>query len=164
VAEGLETGLSIAQVVDAQHIIASLGKHNLKYLNKHNLGNKIVLCIDNDGNATFADKSIARAVLSLLDQDKTVYVSMPSEENTDFNDVLLGNYFKSQTKHDSNNSGGKSAYERGREELILSLSQRRPWQEIPELASGVEKIRLQREKAGKSRFRDGPFQDTDDVV
>mmetsp|Transcript_2899 Transcript_2899/g.4434 ORF Transcript_2899/g.4434 Transcript_2899/m.4434 type:complete len:403 (+) Transcript_2899:1136-2344(+) len=52
IAEGLETALSIGEVVKGHHIMATLGKHNIKHLLGHDLGDTVVLCIDNDGNGT----------------------------------------------------------------------------------------------------------------
>jgi len=38
IAEGLETALSIGEVVKGHHIMATLGKHNIKHLLGHDLG------------------------------------------------------------------------------------------------------------------------------
>eukprot|EP00468_Gymnochlora_sp_CCMP2014_P008812 CAMPEP_0167755690 /NCGR_PEP_ID=MMETSP0110_2-20121227/8968_1 /TAXON_ID=629695 /ORGANISM="Gymnochlora sp., Strain CCMP2014" /LENGTH=418 /DNA_ID=CAMNT_0007641713 /DNA_START=314 /DNA_END=1570 /DNA_ORIENTATION=- len=139
-AEGVETGLSIAQVVHGQHIVVTLGKHNMKYLHNHNPGDTVVLCVDNDGDATFQDASIAHTVIELISLGKKVFIAMPPVPKTDFNDVLI----EKSMAHSETNRG-----KRGKELLIQYLNNRRDWQQIPILVQEVAKIKaskISREK------------------
>mmetsp|Transcript_2898 Transcript_2898/g.4431 ORF Transcript_2898/g.4431 Transcript_2898/m.4431 type:complete len:152 (-) Transcript_2898:1828-2283(-) len=86
--------------------------------------------------ATFADASIPRAVLELYEGGKKVLVSMPPNVKTDFNDLLRA----------VNDKGGgmasPSSY--GKENVMRCLSQRVPWNEIPELSDAVRALQLQK--------------------
>eukprot|EP00467_Chlorarachnion_reptans_P017505 CAMPEP_0114536682 /NCGR_PEP_ID=MMETSP0109-20121206/29149_1 /TAXON_ID=29199 /ORGANISM="Chlorarachnion reptans, Strain CCCM449" /LENGTH=193 /DNA_ID=CAMNT_0001720469 /DNA_START=163 /DNA_END=741 /DNA_ORIENTATION=+ len=89
VAEGIETALSIAEVMPSpEHIVATLGKHNIRHLNPDRLAKTVILCLDNDGPATYEDGSIAQTVVGLIQRGKEVFIIMPEGEKTDFNDVL----------------------------------------------------------------------------
>lgn len=87
-AEGVETGLSIAQVERDAKILAVLSKSNFTKVNINQLTDKVVLCLDNDGNKTFSDQLILKAIIKLTDAGKKVSFIIPDKAGSDFNDTL----------------------------------------------------------------------------
>lgn len=90
IAEGVETGLSIKDAVKKDDVLVTLGKSNFIKVETQNLGQKVILCLDNDGNKTYTDNVIHKAAERLITAGKDVYIALPKQLNnakTDFNDV-----------------------------------------------------------------------------
>lgn len=140
VAEGVETALSIAAVARGRtQVLATLGKSNFKNIalpgGLDAIGRRVVLCLDNDGQATFAHRGVADAIAGLTAEGREVLIATPDEEGTDFNDILVQ---------------AKNADE-GTEAIMRQLSAWCPWDAIPELRPAVERAREQaREQAARS--------------
>jgi len=88
VAEGVETGLSILAGDPNAKVLAITGKENFKTIDITRLSNKVVLCLDNDGEATFQKSIIEKAAFRLIEAGKSVSLMMPKKTGDDFNDVL----------------------------------------------------------------------------
>ena len=86
--EGIETGLSILECNRNANVQATLSKSNFKNVDLRNISEKVVLCLDNDGDKTFKDELITKSVIRLLDAGKKVSIVMPDKIGDDFNDVL----------------------------------------------------------------------------
>ena len=87
-AEGVETGLSILESHKEARVIAVLSKSNFLNVALNQLTEKVVLCLDNDGQKTFSDEIIYKAIQRIQDAGKMVSVVMPQKTGHDFNDVL----------------------------------------------------------------------------
>ncbi len=93
--EGVETGLSILEIHQNAPVYATLGKANFLHINPNKLPNKVVLCVDNDGNKTYQfnkNKStniIIKSAQRLIDLNINVSIMIPKKENYDLNDVLI---------------------------------------------------------------------------
>lgn len=87
-AEGVETGLSILESHKDARVMALLSKSNFLNVDPNQLTEKVVLCLDNDGQKTFSDEIIKKAIQRLQDAGKMVSVVMPQKVGHDFNDVL----------------------------------------------------------------------------
>ena len=94
IAEGVETGLSVrdaAGTTRSSNVAVTLGKSNLMSIDPQSVGQKIVLCLDNDGESSFADKTIHKAAERLINFGKEVFIAIPDQiskgTKTDFNDV-----------------------------------------------------------------------------
>jgi hypothetical protein len=93
IAEGIETGLSIANAEPNARVLCALGISNFKnidkFLNKYDLDKKIIICADNDGNKSVTSQVVDMSTYSLKDRGfKDVSVIKPEVQNYDFNDVL----------------------------------------------------------------------------
>lgn len=91
IAEGAETGLSVAQAVSNATIKITLSKSNFVNIDVKSLTEKVVFCVDNDGKDLKSDKVIASAVKRLEENNKQVSIMMPtalSHTKQDYNDVL----------------------------------------------------------------------------
>ena len=86
--EGIETGLSILECDPNANVQATLSKSNFKNIDLRNISEKIILCLDNDGDRTFKDDLITKSVIRLLDAGKKVSIVVPDKIGADFNDVL----------------------------------------------------------------------------
>jgi hypothetical protein len=86
--EGIETGLSILEGEPEANVYAVTGKGSLKKIDLDRLGERVVLCLDNDGDNTFKNNDINNCVDRLLKSGKQVAITLPNKENTDFNDIL----------------------------------------------------------------------------
>jgi len=93
IAEGVETALSLYQVFPFDHIIATLGKSNIKRVDPSQLNQKVLLVLDNDGQDLLSDKTFISATSNLTNHGKSVYVVFPQRikdlEKTDLNDILI---------------------------------------------------------------------------
>ena len=105
--EGVETGLSILECSKNANVQTTLGKSNFKNVDLRNLSEKVVLCIDNDGDKTFKDGVITNAVIRLLDAGKKVSIVMPDKIGNDLNDVLIQEGAKSVAKQLANSVDAK---------------------------------------------------------
>jgi len=90
VVEGVETGLSVREAIKDAHVIATLGKHNIKNIDPKTLSDTVVLIADNDGKQLKEDKEIMDAATRLSHAGKEVHVVMPESlgNKTDMNDIL----------------------------------------------------------------------------
>jgi phage/plasmid primase-like uncharacterized protein len=90
IAEGVETGLSIQEAIKGAHVMASLGKHNMKNIDPRLLAEQVILVADNDGKTLKQDKQLLEAAARLKHAGKDVYIVMPESigAKTDLNDVL----------------------------------------------------------------------------
>jgi hypothetical protein len=87
-AEGVETGLSILSSIDNGNVEAVLGVSNFKHPSIKNLSKDVVFCLDNDGVNSASEKAIHEAAKVLGQQGKTIWIAMPTEVGSDFNDIL----------------------------------------------------------------------------
>ncbi len=87
-AEGVETAMSLRDVMPNDQIITTLGKSNYKNVDPAILGKTVVICLDNDGKDPTKDPVITKAVEQFQAAGKEVIVTMPKEIGADFNDVL----------------------------------------------------------------------------
>jgi len=86
--EGVETGLALVESEKNARVLALLSKSNFANINLSQLQHHVVICLDNDGNKTFADNLIYKAVERLERAGKTVTLIVPDKAGTDFNDLL----------------------------------------------------------------------------
>jgi len=87
-AEGPETGLSIAQANENLSVLVTLGISNFANTSLPASVKDILICADNDGVDAPSSKSLIKAIDSLVERGLNVYVAKP-EDCKDFNDVLL---------------------------------------------------------------------------
>ena len=87
-AEGVETGLSIVEGDANAKVFALMGKSNFKNIDLSKLTHHVVLCLDNDIEATLKDFVIEKSVARLIREGKSVSIMMPDKPGDDFNDVL----------------------------------------------------------------------------
>lgn len=104
-AEGIETGLSILNIHKNAHVLAVLGKSNFANINTDKLGDKVIVCLDNDfkGKEKFSDKSKLSDHIKSMQRNyeqidalanhfkshgKEVRFILPDRDKFDFNDVL----------------------------------------------------------------------------
>jgi hypothetical protein len=87
VAEGLETGLSVAMAC-AMPVWAALSANGIKNLVLPRDATHIVICADNDANGT-GERAAHKAAARWLAEGRRVRIAMPSEPDSDFNDVLV---------------------------------------------------------------------------
>ena len=103
IAEGVETGLSVKSALETlreneginSEVLVTLGKSNFTNIDPGRIGDKVVFCLDNDGQKTFSDKTIHQAAKRLIDAGKEVFIAMPQPPNNDrakvdFNDIARG--------------------------------------------------------------------------
>jgi len=92
-AEGVETALSVHQVFQDNHVIATLGKMNFARIDPEICNKKVVLVFDNDGNDIWEDRLFMKAAKRLIDMEKDVYIVFPpiieGLDKTDMNDFLV---------------------------------------------------------------------------
>jgi hypothetical protein len=91
IAEGIETGLSLASAIKQVNIRVTLSKSNFKNIDSHTLPERVVFCLDNDGQDIQSDKLIAQSAKRLIDNHKQVSFMFPtclSSKKQDYNDVL----------------------------------------------------------------------------
>lgn len=89
-AEGVETALSIKDVVKSHDIFAVLGKSNFKNVDVNKLNKTVILCIDNDGDKTF-NQALFQAVKVIEDSGRVVKIHVPpalKKSGTDINDIV----------------------------------------------------------------------------
>jgi hypothetical protein len=94
IAEGTETGLSIKDAVKNSDVFVTLGKSNFTKIDPDKVSQKIVFCLDNDGEKSFMDNTINKAAERLINSGKEVFIAIPEQINkqkTDFNDVAKHN-------------------------------------------------------------------------
>lgn len=92
--EGVETGLSILEVNPKARVLTVLGKENFAKINLHQLTNSVVLCVDNDGKATFkyqnnGSNKIIVAIERLRENGIDTTIIIPKNNGQDLNDILI---------------------------------------------------------------------------
>lgn len=86
ITEGVETGLSILQVNEKAPVYAVLGKSNFANIDTKNLPDNVILCVDNDGKATYKyaknekTNPIIRAAERLNDAGFQVSIIIPKKK------------------------------------------------------------------------------------
>lgn len=108
IAEGPETGISIAQAVPNQDVKVTLSISNFKHIDPKKIADTVVLCLDNDGENPQSAKAILEAGKRLTESGKQVFITKPDKAKTDFNDVLK---------------------ELGKDEVLKKLNQLKPFEE-----------------------------------
>ncbi len=91
IAEGIETGLSLAVTIEKVNVKITLGKSNFKNLDIKSLTEKVIFCLDNDGNEFKIDKVIAESSKRLVEHNKQVTFMLPTaltDPKQDYNDIL----------------------------------------------------------------------------
>ena len=118
VAEGVETGLSILAGDPNANVLAITGKESFKNIDLFRLSNKVVLCLDNDGEATFKTSVIEKAVFRLIEAGKSVSLIIPKKTGDDFNDVLKRDGASAIRQHMENSVDAKSIFIHSTEKQI----------------------------------------------
>jgi conjugative transfer relaxase protein TraI len=91
VAEGTETGLSVASVIHKANVRITLSKSNFKNIDSKSLTEKTIFCLDNDGQNIKEDKLISESAKRLVEKNKQVAFMLPThlkDQKQDYNDVL----------------------------------------------------------------------------
>ena len=91
VAEGTETGLSVASVIHKANVRITLSKSNFKNIDSKSLTEKTIFCIDNDGQNIKEDKLLSESAKRLVGKNKQVAFMLPThlkDQKQDYNDVL----------------------------------------------------------------------------
>jgi conjugative relaxase-like TrwC/TraI family protein len=90
IAEGTETGLSLAKALPKFNVKVTLGKANLLHLDPQGISENIILCLDNDGKNSKEDKLISDAGRRLNESGKAVKIAMPTafSKKHDYNDII----------------------------------------------------------------------------
>ena len=87
IAEGVETGLSVKDAVGGMkntknsEVVVTLGKSNFTSIDPQSIGDKVVFCLDNDGQKTFTDSTIHKAAERLIGFGKEVFIAIPGKIN-----------------------------------------------------------------------------------
>tara|TARA_B100000678_G_scaffold291638_1_gene310256 strand:+ start:26550 stop:32435 length:5886 start_codon:yes stop_codon:yes gene_type:complete len=92
--EGVETGLSILESNPKARVLTVLGKENFAKVNVNQLTNEVVLCVDNDGKATFkyqnsGSNKILEAIEKLQENGIKINIILPKNKGEDLNDILI---------------------------------------------------------------------------
>lgn len=91
IAEGVETGLSLAKACPEKDIQIVLGKSNLLHIDPKKITKYVVFCLDNDSKDMKDDKIIFESAKRLHEAGKNVSLTLPSALGNikqDYNDVL----------------------------------------------------------------------------
>lgn len=87
IVEGVVTGLSLLTVKPEANVDAYLGKGNFANIQVDSATTHVVLCVDNDGSATYT-KSMVATCDRLEKLGKQVTLMIPDQSGQDLNDVL----------------------------------------------------------------------------
>jgi len=87
-AEGIETGLSIAIACPERRVLCAVSLSNIGRVILPDTINEIIVAADNDGGNETAGNALAAACRKLSEQGRRVRVAMPEHIGTDWNDVL----------------------------------------------------------------------------
>lgn len=88
IAEGPETGLSLAKAFPEATVHITLGKSNFLHVDIP-IKSNITLCLDNDGKAIKEDATIFTATKRLADQGHSVRIALPGgTSKQDYNDMI----------------------------------------------------------------------------
>jgi hypothetical protein len=91
IAEGTETGLSLAQALSNKNIKITLGISNFKNIDIKSLSSKVIFCLDNDGKEIKQNHLIIDSINRILEAKNNVLIMIPESlegGKKDFNDVL----------------------------------------------------------------------------
>ncbi len=91
IAEGVVTGLSLANALPKTNVVVVLGKQMFSSVDPSVLSEKVIFCLDNDGKNLKTDKTILAAANRLKESQKTVSFMVPNALKTpkqDYNDIL----------------------------------------------------------------------------
>lgn len=86
-AEGPETGLSVAEAYPDGTVLIALSASNFKNVKLSPKQKEVIICMDNDGNNASSQKAVVAAAKNFIEQGHAVYLSIPDTVK-DFNDVL----------------------------------------------------------------------------
>lgn len=89
VAEGIETGLSIASSKPDLTVFAALGSFtNFAASSLKANGTPIIMCVDNDGDNKQSIDKVKKSISELSKKGFNVFVAYPKQVGADFNDIL----------------------------------------------------------------------------
>jgi conjugative transfer relaxase protein TraI len=91
IAEGTETGLSLAKSFPEAEVKIILGKSNFLHISPHASSKNMIFCLDNDGKNIRDDKIIYEAAKRLINAGKNVHLIMPTalgNQKQDYNDLI----------------------------------------------------------------------------
>lgn len=89
IAEGVETGMSILEAKPEARVIVTFGVSNFKNIKFSLLGKDVCFCLDNDGDATYKNKSIHSGLKEAQNNNKNVSYIRPNKNGDDLNDELI---------------------------------------------------------------------------
>lgn len=102
IAEGPETGLSLRQAMPNHDVKVTLGVYNYRNIQPTMVNQKVILCLDNDGQHSSTQKAVQQAIEHLQKSGKEVYTNQPDAIKTDYNDMLKSEGIKAiQSKIES---------------------------------------------------------------
>lgn len=153
IAEGIETGLSLKMVAPDVTIKATLGIANFLHLPTVQLSEKVVFCLDNDGEKSASQATAYKAMERLKSAGKTVFYNEPARSKTDYNDVLrhqgAGAIIAAldRSRRYENSGDGAATHQYGQETLqalknTIRVSQQQPQKETS-LLNGLPSSRRQ---------------------
>ncbi|MCQ8279911.1 toprim domain-containing protein [Acetobacteraceae bacterium KSS8] len=87
-AEGIETGLSVALACPELRVLAAISLSNMGRVELPATVREIVIAGDNDDGNETAQKALQAAIDRFLEQGRTVRIAIPSIAGADWNDVL----------------------------------------------------------------------------
>ena len=91
IAEGVVTGLSLANALPKTNVIVVLGKQMFSSVNTAVLSEKVIFCLDNDGKNLKTDATILASANRLRESQKVVSFMVPNDLKIlkqDYNDIL----------------------------------------------------------------------------
>ena len=88
IAEGPETGLSLAQAYPDATVMVALSASNFNNVKLLPEQKTLTICMDNDGHNPMSQNAVTTAAKTHTEQGCTVYLAQPNEIKQDFNDVL----------------------------------------------------------------------------
>lgn len=88
IAEGVETGLSLREAMPNHAIKITLGVSNYRHIEPTMVNQKVIFCLDNDGQNASTQKAVTHAIERLKEAGKKVFSNQPDTIKTDYNDVL----------------------------------------------------------------------------
>ncbi len=91
IAEGVVTGLSLANALPKTNVVVVLGKQMFSSVDISVLTNKVIFCVDNDGKNLKTDQTILAAANRLKENQKSVSFMVPGSlkaSKQDYNDIL----------------------------------------------------------------------------
>ncbi|WP_182984892.1 DUF7146 domain-containing protein [Gluconacetobacter aggeris] len=97
VAEGIETGLSVALACPERRVLCAVSLSNMGRLELPDAIRDVTICADNDGDNPAASKALQAACAWFGRHSHTVRLAKPSMPNSDFNDVLRMNEHEQET-------------------------------------------------------------------
>lgn len=92
VAEGIETGLSVALACPERRVLCAVSLSNMKSLKLPEAVREITIAADNDAGNESARKALNAAIHEFIRQCRVVRVAMPETEGRDWNDVIREEY------------------------------------------------------------------------